>query len=112
MTAHTVVIGLLSPFVGRALAERSLRSLLLIGCALISIGFWLMSWADKLWHLYVAFGLIISVGTTLIGTLPSNTLVANWFIKYRGTALGISQFGLTISGAVLVPLTTLSLIHI
>ena len=106
MTAHTVVIGLLSPFVGRALAERSLRSLLLIGCALISIGFLLMSWADKLWHLYVAFGLIISVGTTLIGTLPSNTLVANWFIKYRGTALGISQFGLTISGAVLVPLTT------
>ena len=106
MTLQTIVMGLLSPAIGRALADRSLRGLLLVGCALMSIGFWLLSWASELWHVYVAFGLVVSTGMTLLGALPSNTLVANWFEKNRGTALGISQFGLTISGAALVPLTT------
>lgn len=106
MTLQTIVMGLLSPAIGRALAERSLRGLLLGGCALMSVGFWLLSWSTSLWHIYIAFGLVISTGMTLLGALPSNTLVANWFEKNRGTALGISQFGLTISGAALVPLTT------
>ena len=106
MTLQTIVMGLLSPAIGRALAERSLQGLLLSGCALMSIGFWLLSWSTSLWHIYIAFGLVVSTGMTLLGALPSNTLVANWFEKNRGTALGISQFGLTISGAALVPLTT------
>jgi len=106
MTLQTVMMGLLSPAIGRALAQRSLRGLLLTGCALMSLGFWLLSWATSLWHLYVAFGLLVSTGMVMIGTLPSNTLIANWFEKNRGAAMGVSQFGLTISGAVLVPLTT------
>ena len=106
LTLQSIVIGLSGPIIGRALAERSIRGLLLTGCALMSIGFWLLSWASELWHIYVAFGLVVSTGQCLLGSLPSNTLVANWFDKNRGTALGISQFGLTISGAVVVPLTT------
>lgn len=106
MTLQSIVMGLAGPIIGRALAERSLRGLLFFGCALMSLGFWLLSWASELWHVYVAFGLIVSTGMTLLGSLPSNTIVANWFEKHRGTALGISQFGLTISGAVIVPLTT------
>lgn len=106
MTLQTVMMGLLSPAIGRALAQRSLRGLLLTGVALMSVGFWLLSWASSLWHLYVAFGLLVSTGMVMIGTLPSNTLIASWFDKNRGTAMGVSQFGLTISGAVLVPLTT------
>ena len=50
MTLQTVVMGLLSPAVGRALANRSLRGLLLTGCALMSLGFWLLSWASALWR--------------------------------------------------------------
>jgi len=106
MTLQSVVMGLAGPIIGRALAERSLRGLLFTGCMLMSLGFWLLSWASELWHIYIAFGLIVSTGQTLLGSLPSNTLVANWFEKNRGTALGISSFGLTISGAVVVPLTT------
>ncbi len=106
LTLQSVVVGLSGPFIGRALAERSIRGLLLTGCALMSVGFWLLSWASELWHVYIAFGLIVSTGQCLLGSLPSNTLVANWFDKNRGKALGISQFGLTISGAVVVPLTT------
>jgi cyanate permease len=42
----------------------------------------------------------------LAGPLPNNTLLANWFVRRRGTAFGISQFGITISGTAMVPLTT------
>lgn len=42
----------------------------------------------------------------MTGPLPNNALLANWFVKRRGTAMGISQFGLTISGTILVPAAT------
>ena len=42
----------------------------------------------------------------LTGPLPNNALLANWFVRRRGTAFGISQFGVSISGTVMVPLAT------
>jgi sugar phosphate permease len=39
-------------------------------------------------------------GTSLI---PINTLIANWFIRKRGTAMGITMTGLSLGGVILVP---------
>ena len=103
VTGQTLVMGLLSPFVGRWLAEYSIRLLLSVGVLLMAVGFLLTSFASELWHLYIAFGLIVSSGMILAGPLPNSTLLANWFIAKRGTALGISQIGISISGTVLVP---------
>jgi MFS family permease len=51
-------------------------------------------------------GIILATGVALTGPLPNTALLANWFVRRRGTALGISQFGISISGTALVPLTT------
>ena len=97
---------LLGPLVGKLIAERSIRALMMIGCATMSLGFLALSQAQTLWHLYLAFGVILSTSMALTGPLPNNALLANWFVRRRGTALGISQFGISFSGTVLVPLTT------
>jgi len=106
LSLQTLVMALLGPAVGAAVAERSVRVLMLGGAAVLSAGFVLLSQATQLWHLYVAYGAVVATGMAMTGPLPSNALLANWFVKRRGTALGISQFGVTISGTIMVPVTS------
>lgn len=111
LSIQMVLVGLLGPTVGKLIAQRSIRALMLSGTALMSLGMLALSQAETLWQLYLAFGVIVSVGLALSGPLPNNALLANWFVRRRGTALGISQFGVTISGTAMVPLTTWMLLE-
>lgn len=106
LSIQTIVTAVFSPFVGKLLADRSLKLLMATGTVVMAIGLLLLSQATQLWHLYVAFGMVITVGMVLTGSLPTNMVLANWFVRRRGTALGISQFGVTISATVLVPTVT------
>jgi MFS family permease len=106
LSLQTLVMALLGPAVGKAVAERSVRALMLGGAGVLSAGFALLSQASQLWHLYIAYGVVVATGIALTGPLPNNALLANWFVERRGTALGISQFGVTISGTVMVPVTS------
>jgi MFS family permease len=106
LTCSMVVGGVLGPWVGSLVAERSIRALMLSGAALLTVGFLAMSQVQTLWQLYLAFGVVVAAGLALSGPLPNNALIANWFVRRRGTAMGISQFGISISGTVMVPLAT------
>lgn len=103
---QTVLMAVLGPWFGRLLADGPLRVYMTMGVLLISAGLVLSSQATTLWHLYVGFGLVLSPGLVLTGMLPNNILLANWFTRRRGAAMGISQFGVSISGTLLVPLAT------
>lgn len=104
LSFQTVLMAVLGPWIGRLLAERSIRMLLSTGTVLMTAGLLVSSQATSVWQLYVGYGLIMSPGLVLTSTLPASVLLANWFVRRRGTALGISQFGVTISGTVLVPI--------
>lgn len=106
LSAQMVVGALLGPWLGHAVARFPIRPLMGAGIVLLSLGLFLVSRATELWHFYVGFALIASLGFALSGPLPNSAILANWFIRQRGTAMGISQFGVTFSGAVLVPVFT------
>ena len=106
LSTQTVLIALLGPVIGVFISKYSIRLLMCSGTLLMSLGFFILSQAQELWHLYLSFGVIVSAGMAMSGPLPNNALLANWFVKRRGTAMGISQFGLTISGTILVPIAT------
>ena len=103
---QTFVVAVLSPWVGKLILRAPIRKLLAVGVAALMLGFVAFGQVRQLWHLYLAFGLALALASTLIGPLPSNAMIANWFVKRRGTALGISQLGISISGAVLVPIVS------
>ena len=103
---QTLVVAVLSPWVGKLILRTPIRKLLAIGVAALVMGFVAFGQVRHLWHLYLAFGLMLALASTLVGPLPSNAMIANWFVKRRGTALGISQLGISISGAVMVPLVS------
>ena len=106
LSLQLAIGALAGPWVGRRVAERSIRALMMAGAALALLGFLAMSQARSIWHLYLSFSLVLGVAGALLGAVPNNTLLANWFDRRRGLALGISGFGLSLSGTAIVPLTS------
>ena len=90
LSSQMVVGALLGPWLGSAVAKYPIRPLMSVGIVLISLGLLAVSQATELWHFYISFALITSVGFALSGPLPNAALIANWFDKNRGTAMGIS----------------------
>ncbi len=106
LSFQSVFVALLSPMAGRFFVRYDIRWLLTLGTASLTAGFLLLSQITALWQLYLLYGGLVGIGMVLLGTIPSNMLLANWFALRRGTAMGISQFGITISATVLVPVVT------
>ncbi len=106
LSIQSIVVAVLSPAAGRAFARFDVRWLLTLGAGSMMAGFLLLSQVTALWQLYLLYGGLVGVGMVLLGTIPANMLLANWFAERRGTAMGISQFGITISATVLVPVVT------
>lgn len=65
----------------------------------------LTSQAGSLWHLYLTYGLLFSLGTGAI-FVAVNYTISRWFIKKRGFIFGITTSGGSIGIAVMAPFTT------
>ena len=110
LSLMNVANGLFAPFLGRLLDRYSTRLIMCIGATSMAAGLYLASRITEVWHLYLLLGTVLGLGAGAIGAIPSTGIVANWFIKQRGKALGISTMGVSLSGMVMVPLSA-QLIH-
>ena len=97
---HTVNAGV-SAWLGPALARIPIRRVMLIGAGLMSLGIVMLSLTQALWQAALVFGGLVTVGSTLVGGLPSATLVTRWYVARRGTALGFAAAGTTGSGVLI-----------
>jgi len=94
-----LAMGVFSPLLGRWIDRGSLRAIMLGGVALAGSGTLLLSQATALWQLGLLYCTCVAFGTALYGPLPSMALVANWFVRRRGIALGLTVAGATFGGA-------------
>ena len=89
--------GLLGPLAG-ALADRfGVRRLLAFGAALLMVGFLLYSRIQSITHMYVLHCLF-SLVLVSSGLIVAVMLVSHWFVKKRGTAIGITLVGTSLGG--------------
>ena len=102
MQASSACIGLL---VGRIVDRRGARPVQLIGACAMATGFWCLSRVDSLPALYACLLGPLAIGATTVGGLPANAAVARWFVRRRGTALGIATAGISFGGIVFAPLS-------
>jgi len=91
--------------IGRLVDRHGPRPVQLFGVALLGIGFLALAATRSLAQFYLAMALPVALGSAALGPVSSNTAVARWFVKNRGTALGISTAGISMGGVVFVPLT-------
>ncbi len=108
MTASVVTIffwvyGVSGIFVGRILDRLGGRNAILLGGLLLSTGGVLSSFVSDVWQLYVTWSVVAATGAAILYILPT-MILARFFVKGRGKALGWSSIGISFGQALLVPL--------
>lgn len=101
MAALTAVA---SPIVGALADKYPTRWLFGLGLAGIAIFNIAMSTVVATWQIWALYGLLYPAALVLASSIPANAVVSRWFTKRLGLALGVTAFGVGISGVVLPPL--------
>ena len=90
------------PIAGYLTDRFGARILVFVGLLILSAGFFLFSQVQNLWMFYLAF-FVMSVGQGQAGWLPVMTLLNQWFIRRRSTAMAIALTGMGLGALILVP---------
>ena len=88
-----MVYGFASAVAGAVLDRFGPRKTFTTGIVVIAIGLVGCSQAGEIWHIYIFWGVVYSLGMAAIGFVPCNTVVSRWFTRKRATAIGIAQAG-------------------
>lgn len=104
ITVLAVVSGILAPFVGSLMDRVSLRQLMMLGSVLLCAGYTALSWATSFTQVLIIFGLFMAPANVLFGPMAVTVLLSRWFVKRRGTAMGIAIAGISMGGIVYSPL--------
>ncbi len=95
------VMGMLAIFVGRLSDRYGPKIVLATTGILYGLGFGLISEVTEPWHLFLIFGLFISLGMSTHDVVTLST-VARWFDRRRGMMTGVVKVGTAI-GQIAVP---------
>jgi MFS family permease len=97
------------PVVGRMVHRFGGRKVIFLGGLIMIIGYVLLSQMNSLWQYYISY-VLIGFGFTTFSPLVTSYIVANWFIRRRGAAIGIMTTGAGVSGIIFTPLVIVYLI--
>jgi MFS family permease len=82
-------MGVLAPVVGNLARWTKLRTLMMTGAALHSVGFLLLAYAGTLTQVLLLYGSLIGAGACMMALITAPTLISRWFDHDRGKALGL-----------------------
>lgn len=104
LSIHLVLLGLASPFAGALIDKYGPRRVMPVGAIITGGALLWLSRSTAQWDFYVAFGVVAAAGSSLLHIVPMTTVVSNWFVRNRGTAIGIVTAGSGAGQLVLMPL--------
>ncbi len=87
------LFALSSPIIGRIIDRIGVRPVFIVGIVMMTVGFALMSMVSRLWHVYIYFGVLVSLGGASTTFVTVSATVIHWFEKRRGMALSIGNAG-------------------
>jgi MFS family permease len=99
-----LVHGLSSPPLGWLADRFGPRRVFMAGGAVLALALLIDGAITRPLHLYLAFGLLTSLGVTATALVPSVVLIRGWFPRRFGTALGIASAGIGVGIFAVVPL--------
>jgi MFS family permease len=99
----TTVSGLLGPLVGLAVERWGPRTILAIGATGMGVCFALLGLTSSIFYLYAMF-MAMAVWRAGLMLVPVSHVVANWFQRQRGLAMGAATTGIGFGGLVMAPL--------
>lgn len=103
-SVFALVHGLSSAPIGWLADRAGPRRVVAAGGLILVAGLLLDGAVTRPWQLYVAFGLVTSIGVAAAGWVPAVVLVQRWFPRRVGLALGITSAGIGMGIFLVVPL--------
>lgn len=97
--------GLAGPLVGRLIARRDVRLVVVGGVVISSVCLFLLGRVTEIWQLYLVDALF-GVGFTAGGLVPATTVITRWFQTRRSVALAIASTGLSVGGLTVTQLAS------
>lgn len=108
--AFFVISGVASLAAGPYIDRVGPRSFLAFGITLTALSAAAVGFVQEIWQLFAVYtALAIAYGLGAI--VPVSTLIARWFIHQRAKAMMISSTGVSLGGAVLVPIGAVLIDH-
>jgi MFS family permease len=99
-----LLIGILGPLVGWLADKFSPKAVLLVGMLVCAASLALLSTTQTLTEWY-AFCVLLGAGIASVSLVPTSMLIAPWFTKQRGLAVGVINAGVGAGGAIVPNLT-------
>jgi MFS family permease len=94
-----LLIGILGPLIGRLTDRYKPKAVLLAGMCVGALSLALLSTAGSLGSFY-AFCILLGIGSAAVSLVPTSILIAPWFSRKRGTAVGVINAGVGVGGFV------------
>lgn len=97
------VYALSAPLTGGAIDRFGPRVVMPLGAITLGLGLLATSRVSELWQLYLTYGLLAAAGESMVGTIANLSVLARWFSRRRGTAIGLASSGIGVGALLLVP---------
>jgi sugar phosphate permease len=86
---NIVLFGVMGPFVAALLQSAGVRKTLLLGLGIVALSSIAASRITLPYQLMLTWGVGVGLGVGLIGLVVAATISTRWFVKRRGTVMGL-----------------------
>jgi MFS family permease len=101
---YLIVNGLGAPLTGLLIDRWGPRVVYPLGLALLGTACLAAAHLDAIWQFQAVIGLVMGMGTSMLGMVPASMLISRWFRERMSTAMGFAYAGFGTGTILLVPL--------
>ena len=95
--------GFIQPFMGQVFDRTGGRNLILLSVLALGLLTISLYWTNSFLFFIFIFGILSSVAQSGLSLTNTSALLSRWFVRLRGTVIGINSTALSIGGLVMVP---------
>jgi predicted MFS family arabinose efflux permease len=104
VSINLLLYGLVGPFAAAVMARFGIRRTILASLLLIATGVALTPFMTASWQLVLLWGVLVGLGSGNTAMVLGATVVQRWFVKNRGTAMGLLTASAATGQMIFLPL--------
>src|SRR4051794_31749787 len=104
LAIRLMLFGLMGPFAAALMNRYGVRRITLAALGLIATGLLLSLAMDRVWQLFVLWGVVVGLGTGLTALVLGATVATRWFTARRGLVIGMLTAAVATGQLIFLPL--------
>ncbi len=89
VAANIFLYGLIGPFAAALYVRLGLRRTMMLGMALLAVGYGSTAFIKTYWQFVILWGLVVGAGSGMAAAVLGAAVANRWFTKHRGLVMGL-----------------------